>query len=75
MPVLQTNGPNDTYDNGRWIPTTSVDSYSATLARWFGATNDNLTTILPNLGRFSTSDLGFMTVENPIRQPSVGKKK
>ncbi len=74
MPVLQINGPSDTYDNGRWIPTTSVDSYSATLARWFGATNDNLTTILPNLGRFSTSDLGFMNIENPINKPSIGKK-
>jgi uncharacterized protein (DUF1501 family) len=74
MPILQIGGPNDTFDNGRWIPTTSVDSYSATLARWFGATSDNLTTILPNLGRFSTSDLGFMNIENPIREPITGKK-
>jgi uncharacterized protein (DUF1501 family) len=75
MPVLQVNGPNDTYDNGRWIPTTPVDSYAATLARWFGATSENLTTILPNLGRFASSDMGFMNVPTTIRQSVIGRKK
>jgi uncharacterized protein (DUF1501 family) len=74
MPVLQANGPNDTYDNGRWIPTTPVDSYAATLARWFGATNENLTTILPNLGRFASSDLGFMNIVQVARKPSKKPK-
>lgn len=59
FPILTVNGPDDT-STGRWIPTTSVDQYAATLARWFGVDDSNMDIILPNLGRFATSDLGFM---------------
>jgi uncharacterized protein (DUF1501 family) len=59
FPTLEVNGPNDT-STGRWIPTTSVDEYSATLARWFGIAAGDLPTVFPNLGRFVASDLGFM---------------
>jgi uncharacterized protein (DUF1501 family) len=59
LPTLAVDGPNDAGD-GRWIPTTSVDEYSATLARWFGVANSDLPLVLPNLGRFATPDLGFM---------------
>ena len=53
---------------GRLLPTTSVDQYAATLARWFGVSNTELTGILPNLARFGVAagrsdyptDLGFM---------------
>ena len=53
------DGPNDAGD-GRWIPTTSVDEYAATLARWFGVAASDLPLVLPNLGRFAEPDLGFM---------------
>lgn len=59
MPVLEIDGPDDT-GRGRWIPTTSVDEYAATLARWFGVSPTDLPVVLPNIGRFGQPDLGFM---------------
>ena len=65
FPVLALNGPNDadsgTNARGRWIPTTAVDQYAATLALWFGVSASDLPTVVPNIGRFSPVDLGFMT--------------
>jgi len=59
FPTLAVNGPDDT-DTGRWIPTTSVDQYGATIASWFGVTPDSINTVFPNLGRFATPNLGFL---------------
>ena len=59
MPTFAINGPDDT-GRGRWIPTTSVDEYSATLAKWFGVSATDLSVVLPNIGRFAKPDLGFM---------------
>lgn len=59
VPDLVVDGPNDT-GYGRWIPTTSVDQYSATLARWFGVSDSELPNIFPNIGNFATNNLGFM---------------
>jgi len=59
VPTLVVDGPDDAGE-GRWIPTTSVDEYSATLARWFGVSSTDLSTVFPNLGRFNHPDLGFM---------------
>lgn len=59
MPNFAINGPDDT-GRGRWIPSTSVDEYSATLASWFGVSATDLPVVLPNIGRFAKRDLGFM---------------
>ena len=59
VPTLVEDGPDDS-GQGRWIPTTSVDEYSATLARWFGVAQSDMGLVLPNLGRFASTDLGFM---------------
>jgi uncharacterized protein (DUF1501 family) len=59
FPTLAINGPDDT-GTGRWIPSTAIDQYFATLATWFGVDNSNLATIFPNIGRFATSNLGFI---------------
>ena len=59
MPTLTVGGPDDT-TNGRWIPTTSVDEYGATLARWFGVSETNLSVAFPNIGRFAKPNLGFL---------------
>jgi uncharacterized protein (DUF1501 family) len=53
-------GQDDVSTNGRWIPTTSVDQYAATLARWLGVAASDLPLVLPNIGRFASSNLGFM---------------
>ena len=50
----------DQVGRGRLLPTTSVDEYSATLARWFGVSASELPGISPNIGRFASPDLGFM---------------
>jgi uncharacterized protein (DUF1501 family) len=59
VPTLVIGGPDDT-GRGRWIPTTSVDQYSATLANWFGVSAANMPVVLPNIGRFASSNLGFL---------------
>jgi uncharacterized protein (DUF1501 family) len=59
MPTLTVSGPDDT-TNGRWIPTTSVDEYGATLARWFGVSDTNMSVAFPNIGRFAKPNLGFL---------------
>ena len=59
FPALVVGGPDDT-STGRWIPTTAVDQYAATLANWFGVDGTNMSTVFPNLGRFASSNLGFM---------------
>jgi uncharacterized protein (DUF1501 family) len=60
FPTLQLGGPDDTDSRGRWIPTTALDQYAATLATWYGLPAANLATVFPNLSRFSSSNLGFM---------------
>ncbi|WPB55973.1 DUF1501 domain-containing protein [Xylophilus sp. GOD-11R] len=53
---------------GRLLPSTSVDQYAATMARWFGVPDADLDTIFPNLKNFGAAagrpdyprDMGFM---------------
>jgi uncharacterized protein (DUF1501 family) len=56
---------------GRLLPTTSVDQYAATLAQWFGVTDAEMPSVLPNINAFDNvtlpgtnvtfqKDLGFM---------------
>jgi uncharacterized protein (DUF1501 family) len=59
MPSLTVGGPDDT-GRGRWIPSTSVDEYAATLATWFGVSSTDLPLVLPNIGRFAHPNLGFI---------------
>jgi len=42
------------------IPTTSVDTYAATLGSWFGVSSQALDVIFPNLRNFGTRNLGFV---------------
>ena len=65
-PTLALGGPDDVgVDDwelqGRWIPTTSVDQYAATLLRWWGLAEPQLDAVRPNLRNFGAArNLGFM---------------
>lgn len=59
MPDMTGGGPDDA-GWGQIIPTTSVDQYAATLARWFGVPASSIPDIVPNVVNFPTSDLGFL---------------
>ena len=60
FPSLALAGPADSGSIGRWIPTTAIDQYGATLARWFGVPDVDLVQVFPNINRFASSNLGFM---------------
>ncbi|MGK0184789.1 MAG: hypothetical protein ACI9R3_000563 [Verrucomicrobiales bacterium] len=61
FPELVVDGPDDVNgDRGRWIPSTSVDEYSATLAKWIGVSDSNMDAVFPNISRFNNRDLGFL---------------
>ncbi len=60
-PRLELNGPDDADFRGRWIPTTSVEQYAATLASWYGLSPSDFPAVFPLLDRFPTPDVGFMS--------------
>jgi uncharacterized protein (DUF1501 family) len=60
FPAFVLGGPNDTDVRGRWIPTTSIDQYGATLCSWFGIPASALATVFPNLANFTTTNIGFL---------------
>lgn len=68
--TLLNDGPDDmdrgSGARGRWIPTTSIDQYAATLSEWYGvppwstAPDNQMAIVLPNLENYPTKNLGFM---------------
>ena len=59
-PVIGVNQAND-MGAGRLIPTTAVDQYAGTLARWFGLSDSQVKEVFPNFANFGTNPyLGFM---------------
>ncbi len=65
-PDITLNGPSDAdnygtnFSNGRWIPTTSIDQYGATLAQWFDLDPALRGSVFPNIGSFPAQTLPFM---------------
>jgi uncharacterized protein (DUF1501 family) len=63
-PTLALGGPDDTdggsNPRGRWIPTTSVEQYAATLATWYGLASVDLPAVFPLIGRFASPTIPFM---------------
>jgi uncharacterized protein (DUF1501 family) len=63
-PDLTVNGGFDcTGNRGRWIPSTSTDQVFASIAKWFGVSDGDIGTILPNFNRFQ-ADLSPSTLTN-----------
>jgi uncharacterized protein (DUF1501 family) len=59
-PVIGSNQADD-MGAGRLIPTTAVEQYAGTLARWFGLSDGQIKQVFPNFGNFGTSPyLKFM---------------
>ena len=60
-PAVANDGPDDV-GQGRLLPSTSVDQYAATLGKWFGISDTDLLTVLPNLSNWDASqrNLGFV---------------
>jgi uncharacterized protein (DUF1501 family) len=60
FPTLHLAGPDDSGTNGRWVPSTGSVQYAATLASWFGVSAAQMPAIFPNIGSFTTQNLGFV---------------
>lgn len=68
--ITNTAAPEDQWHvgQGRLLPTTSVDQYAATLAKWFGVADNEMAGVLPNISHFGAAagradypvNLGFM---------------
>lgn len=60
FPDVTLGGADDAGAEGRWIPTTSINQYGATLAAWFGVPNQRLGDVFPNIGNFQNKTLAFL---------------
>ena len=55
MPYLKLNGPDDSGDRGNWVPTTPLDQYGITLAKWFGLGAADYSYVFPNWPNWSAA--------------------
>lgn len=60
FPAFELGGPDDADVRGRWIPTTSIDQYGATLCSWFGIPDGALANVFPNFANFGSKKIGFL---------------
>ncbi len=59
FPDLTKGGGIDcTGSSGRWIPSTAVDQYASIIAKWFGVSDAQLSSVFPNLSRFMPNGIG-----------------
>lgn len=58
-PLLELDSDRTT-GRGRMIPTTAIQQYGATFARWLGVGDGELATIFPGIGNFNSPTLGFL---------------
>ena len=61
FPYPALGGADDAGSRGALIPSTSLEQFGATLARWFGLDAAALNAAFPALAAFTPQDLGFMS--------------
>lgn len=62
FPDLSLGGLDDTGSRGVLIPTTSLDQFGGTCAKWFGVQPEDMESVFPNLDdNFTVQDLGFLS--------------
>lgn len=61
FPYPALGGADDAGSRGALIPSTSLEQFGATLARWFGLDASAVAAAFPALAAFSPQDLGFMS--------------
>lgn len=59
FPSLELGGSDDFGNQGVWIPTTSVSQMTAGIGAWMGLSSDQVETVFPDLGNFSSGALQF----------------
>jgi uncharacterized protein (DUF1501 family) len=59
LPLFELGGPDDANTRGVWIPKIATSQIGATLGRWFGASDTDVTYAFSPQGQ-PTGDLGFM---------------
>lgn len=66
FPDLTVNGGIDcTGNRGRWIPSTATDQVYASIAKWFGCSDSQIDSVLPNFKRFQPDlSSGTLTSRN-----------
>ena len=54
LPDLRMGESSDSGSKGRFVPKIGMEQMGASLCRWFGIEDQNLTTVFPNLANFKT---------------------
>lgn len=63
--VSDNAGQGECFSRGQFVPTTAVDQFAATLARWMDVSNADLPSIFPNIDNFATGPFA-----NPVATPT-----
>lgn len=60
LPSLELNSEDDAGE-GRIIPTTSSEQFSASLAKWFGLTDSEIAEVFPQISRFDSTTINLFS--------------
>jgi uncharacterized protein (DUF1501 family) len=59
LPAMSVSEGADNVGGGRLLPAIGVDQHGATLARWMGVSDAQMSTVFPNIGNYTRRDLGY----------------